>query len=245
MRRFLILSVAIAGIMFPSVGSAVNVAFAEDGATPTSTPVPSPTSEADSGSTEKRNERLNERKKNFTTKLTAANKLRLSQRCGNAQIKLKDFKTDNGEKANARTMAYGKMVEKLTALSDKLDGQNIDNKELNAEITQLQTLIDNFKTKLTVYKDAVADAADMKCTDDVDAFKASIEAARSSQKDVIAAMKAVREYITGTIKPTLKTIKDTLQDKDGDAEGTPTPVVSVTPAPVVSPTPTPTPSEAQ
>ena len=55
------------------------------------------------------------------------------------------------------------------------------------------------------------------CLTDPTAFKAALEAARTSQATVLKDIKAIRAYINDTIKPTLTDIKNN-NTTDGSAQ---------------------------
>lgn len=162
-------------------------------------------------------ERLAERKAALEQKLTAAQETRLKARCKSAQGLLKAAEVRIKGVETRRMNAYEKLTNRLNELSTKLKDQGVDTTELDAQLTELQTKVDAFKEQITEYKQSVSDLAAMDCTADPEAFKASLEAARTARAEAVDAAKAIHDYVLGTIKETLKEIKTQLE-KDNEGE---------------------------
>jgi hypothetical protein len=106
---------------------------------------------------------------------------------------------------------YPNLVDRLNKLETKLAAAGADTTELKTEITMLQTKVDTFKTDLAAYKQSVADLVDMDCTSDPTGFKASLEDARAGLTKVREDGVAIKTYVNDTIKPTLKSIRASLE----------------------------------
>ncbi len=144
-------------------------------------------------------------------KLTAADEARMKLRCKAAQGVVSSVTGRVKGIETSRNQVYGNVVDQLTTLSAKLKAKNVDTTELNNEITTLKTKVTTYKTDLTTYKQAITDLSAINCTSDPTAFKATLEAARTSLLKVGTDIKDIRTYITGTIKPTLTKIHDQLE----------------------------------
>lgn len=158
--------------------------------------------------------RLDKYKKDLKETLTAASKLRIAERCIAAQSVVKLKKTNNIVSTNARTKSYDAIVVKLTSLSTAAAAKGADVTALNANITELKAKIVTFKSANTTFQQAVADLSVLDCKTDPVAFKAALETARTDQIAVFTAAKAIRSYLTDTVKPTLKVIKAALEGAD-------------------------------
>jgi hypothetical protein len=156
-------------------------------------------------------DRIAKHKLEFKTKLTNVEKLRVQSKCKASQGlvssltgRIKGIETSRGQ-------VYKNIITHLTSLSEKLKNKGVDTTTLNDDIAVLQDKMDTFSTDLAAYKLAVSDLNIMDCKADPDGFKASLEAARAARQKVNEDGKAVRGYITDTIKPLLKTIRAELE----------------------------------
>lgn len=158
-------------------------------------------------------DRLKARVTDLKTKLSAADQAKLKLKCVAAQVKVKELETNVNNGVTARGKAYDELLSHLDKAITKLKAAKVDTTELEKERTELKVKIDTFKTDLVKYKIALGDTKDLGCVADPSAFKASLEAARTSRTAVATDAAAIRTYVNDTIKPTLKTIKATV-DKD-------------------------------
>jgi chromosome segregation ATPase len=155
--------------------------------------------------------RLEKRKAELKTSINAAKQARIKSRCKASQGKLSSISGRIKGLETSRSQVYKNLINRLDNLSDKLAAKGADVATLDEQITQLETLIETFNTDLAAYKQAVADLADMDCVADPTAFQASLDAARTARAKTHESAKAVRSYLTGTIKPTLKDIRAQLE----------------------------------
>lgn len=155
--------------------------------------------------------RLEQRKAELKTSINAAKQARLKSKCQASQGKLSSISGRIKGLETSRSQVYQNLVNRLNGLSDKLEAKGADVATLNEQITQLETLIETFNTDLAAYKLAVADLAEMDCKADPTAFQASLDAARTARTKTADSAKAVRSYLTETIKPTLKDIRAQLE----------------------------------
>src|SRR5690606_9425458 len=106
-------------------------------------------------------ERLARRKANFQTRLTAAQQNRLRARCQAAQGQLKSLQGRVNGIAASRTEVYSNIVSRLSTLEDRLARHDLDTQTLQAQITDLSGQVDEFKTQIAVYQEAISDMAEM------------------------------------------------------------------------------------
>jgi chromosome segregation ATPase len=129
--------------------------------------------------------RLEARKAALKTKLTAAETLRIKNKCATAQGNLSSVRGRIKGIETSRAQVYDNLTDRLTKLSSRLSDQGVDVATLNSEITELKAKITTFETDLAAYKQAVTDLAAMDCKSDPTAFKASLDAARTAQTQVL------------------------------------------------------------
>jgi cell division protein FtsB len=158
-------------------------------------------------------QRLNKYKDQAKTRLNAVEKTRIQTKCKASQGVVSRVKGRITGLETSHARVYDNLVSRLTSLSTKLKAKDIDTTTLDAQITELKAKIDTFETDLAKYKEAVSDLAEMDCTADPDAFKASLETARTLRAQVAKDAQAIRAYLSDTIKPTLKAIRAEVEAK--------------------------------
>jgi chromosome segregation ATPase len=207
--------------------STVNVLAVSDSATTsntnatTSTGSTSPSNSGSDTATEDKKaitDRIAERKAALKTKLSTAEKTRITTKCKASQGNLSSVKGKLQGIETSRGEVYKNIQTRLTDLSTKLKNKGVDTTALDADIATLKTKIDTFNTDLTAYKQAVSDLATMDCATDPDGFKASLETARTALKKVGEDAKAVRSYLNDTVKPLLKTIRAELEKPSDNSQ---------------------------
>lgn len=171
-----------------------------------------PTAEADPATQEKqRAERITKHKAEIKTKLTTVQQKRVQSRCKNAQTQLKVV-TDKAIKTQAnRDKIHTDLITKLTNLEVKLAASGVDTAEFKAQIADLQTKIDTFKSDSATYIQAAQDTASLDCQADPVGFKASLDASRASLKKLQADAVAIRTTFAQEIKPRLAAAKAKLE----------------------------------
>lgn len=165
-------------------------------------------------------DRIKGRITELKVKLTVAETLKLKTKCVSAQglVKVLDTRIDNG--ITARSKAYDELLSNLDGLIVRLKEAKVSTTDLEAQRTALKTKIDTFKSDLAKYKVALSDTQGLGCLADPSGFKASLEAARKSRATVATDALAIRTYVTGTIRVTLKGIKDSLGKTTNDTDTT-------------------------
>lgn len=163
--------------------------------------------------------RLEARKTALKLRLDAAKQTRIKTRCKPAQTggissirgRIKGLET-------SRSHVYENLQNRLNKLNERLKTHEVDTAAFEEQLTELKTLVATFDTDLAAYKQAVSDLADMDCVSDPVAFQASLETARSARTKAAESAKAIRTYLSETIKPTLKGLKAQFAQNSGDAQ---------------------------
>ena len=163
-------------------------------------------------------ERLAKRKSELKEKLSASAKIRLQSRCKNSQGSLSSLSGRIHGLETSRNQKYGNLNDRLTKLSTRLSDAGLDVTTLDEQISELETLVETFKTDLATYKQAVSDLAEMDCAADPDAFKASLEEARTLREKLRQDSAAIKTYLKDTIKPTLVQLKEQLAAQSGEQD---------------------------
>lgn len=153
-------------------------------------------------------ERVQKRKAEAKTKLNTVQDKRLKTRCKNAQGLIRNTHGKVKGVETNRFKIHNNLVDRLKKLQTKLIDKGIDTAALQANITELEARIATFNTDLAAYRQTVEDLGNIEdCTADTDAFKASLEAARTALQKVRGDAVAIRTYVKETVKPTLKDIR--------------------------------------
>lgn len=181
-----------------------SVALAQEGGTP---PPNKPTAEELKALTD----RVQKRKTELKTRLSAGEKQRLLGKCKASQGLISSVSGRVKGIETSRSKVYTNLVNRLTDLSTKLQNRGADTTELDASIDQLKTLIETFTTDLATYKQPLEDLVKGDCQADLEGFKASLESARATQTKVGEDGKAIRSHLSDVIKPLLKTIREQLE----------------------------------
>ena len=156
-------------------------------------------------------DRVAKRKTELKTKLTTVQQKRVQSRCKNAQTLLK-VTIEKATKVQAnRDKIHADLLNKLTNLETKLVASGVDTTELKAQITDLQTKVNTFKTDSAAYIQAAQDTAATDCQTDPVAFKASLEDARATLKKLQVDAVAIRTTFAQEIKPRLADAKSKLE----------------------------------
>jgi hypothetical protein len=150
--------------------------------------------------------RLESRKAEFTTTLTATEQTRLKTRCVAAQNLITTLKTRNEDLVANRKQIHTDMLDRLKAITAKLDSTDVNVAELITETEALRVDIAAFDAIILQYTQAVSDLSEMDCKSDPTAFKASLEAARATRSQLATSAKDIRTQWT-TIKAQLATIR--------------------------------------
>jgi hypothetical protein len=152
-------------------------------------------------------ERLAKRKEEAKTKLTKAQEKRLTARCKAAQGLIQSISANAKQANTSRSEVYSKVVARMTKLSASLKSQGVDTTKLDADITELTTLVTTFETSMVDLRQSAVDLSGMDCATDPSGFKASLESLRKSRETVAKNSADIRAYIKDTLKPELETIK--------------------------------------
>lgn len=158
-------------------------------------------------------DRLKAKTAELKIKLSAAEQAKLKASCVAAQAKVKTLGVNVDTGVINRGKAYDELLSHLDKIITKLKAAKVDTVELEKERTELKAKIDTFKTDLAKYKIALDDTKSLGCVADPSSFKTALETARSARTLVATDAAAVRAYVNDTIKPTLKTIRTTVENK--------------------------------
>lgn len=152
-------------------------------------------------------ERVEKYKASLSTNPSQNDLNRLKLRCSVAQSVLKNVSTRATKAQENRVAAYDSILKNLNDLVTALKAKSIDTTKLEAEIKDLQAKVDQYKKDAAVYDQAVADGAELKCSDDPLALRAAIQESRNKLEVLKTQVADIRTTINNVIKPTLKQIR--------------------------------------
>lgn len=172
----------------------------------------------------KRKERLEKRKDELKLRLSTAEQQRLKLRCKASQAVIKNLGNRINANVPKRHRSYDQINQLLLTIIEKLNAKGVDTTELKSEQEILAQKIAAFKTDLESYKEVLSDLYRMDCTTDTEAFKASLESARTMREKLAQSDKDIQSYIKETIKTTLSEIRAALpaqndNSSSGESEG--------------------------
>lgn len=196
---------------------APGIAFAVDGETDQTTQTTTTSTNDEKAAVELRT-RLEKRKADLKTKLTNAQKTALKNKCKAAQGRVSSVGGRAKGILTSRTKVHENLVARLENLSEKLEAKQVDTAEFNDMIAELKAKIATFQTDYAIYQQTLVDLEAMDCTTDPDGFKASLDAARLNLQTVNNDAKAIRAYLTDSIKPLLVTIRTQLAGAQAEEE---------------------------
>lgn len=151
--------------------------------------------------------RLTDRKTKYKNKFTQFQLSRVKARCQAAQSNLSkvDSRMDKIEKA--RTQRYAALLQRLNRVSEAYDEESAELTAYNQAVTELKQKITAFETTLASYTQSLGDIASMKCRDDVEGFRATLETARDGRKALVAQSADIRAYLKDSIKPLIQKLR--------------------------------------
>lgn len=164
-------------------------------------------------------QRLDKYKQAIKTRLTAAQKTRVQARCKASQGNVTSLKARITGLKQKRASSYENLLTRLNALNTKLKEEGLSTTAYESQLAELQTKVTAYQTDLAKYEEAVNDLATMECTTDPDAFKASLETARTLRATVVQDGKAIHDYLKTTIKPTIQAFRAQLEAANTGEEG--------------------------
>src|SRR5688500_5233862 len=166
-----------------------------------------------------REERLAERKAEVTQRLTQIQEVMVKGRCKAVSVIITNARSRITKFEEKRPPMYSTLVVKLERLGEKLKAADIDTATYDQQVSELETLVNDFAAEMDALKLAADDLAGMDCSADPQGFVATIKDAVNLRKSVIEKGREIRMHIKDTLKPTLATIRTELQAKASTSEG--------------------------
>jgi len=164
-------------------------------------------------------ERIEKRKQDTKPNLTVVQRKRLVERCKNSQTALRSASDKISVVETRRTEAYKTIANSLTSISSKTDKNNKNVQKLDEQKNDFVTRIAAHDALVLKYKQSLADTLAIDCTADILGFKASLEAARQSFKEIRQSNSEMRDKVKKEIKPTLTLLRSELVDGSASGRG--------------------------
>lgn len=162
--------------------------------------------------------RLEHLKTNLKIKLDDTSKRRIALKCKPAQAAV--IGAEKNDKANGtkRNDIYKRISASIKSLIDKLNADNVDTTALAAAKTTLDQKIVAFDADMTAYQQALSDLHSLDCVTDPAAFQAALTTARTDREKLRTDAVDIRTFITTTLKPALKAVRDKLKPTTEDSD---------------------------
>ncbi len=164
-------------------------------------------------------DRITARKTELKTTLNTAKQAKIKTKCEASQGLINKLSEKASAAKTSRDEIYTNMTKNATKLSDRLKESGQDTTKLDANITELNALIDKFKLDLKDMRQAAQDLTDMDCKTDPSGFYTSLEGLRAKRELVAQDSTAIKEYIKTTLKPTLQEIKNNIGQTNQETQG--------------------------
>lgn len=133
-----------------------------------------------------------------------------SRRCEFIKTRL-EFQRDRATAIREHRKArYGRILDRLNALADRLDAHELDSTALRAAITSVSDLIETYADTYTNYEAALQDALNVVCEDD-EVSKAAVKEARDLLVKLHANAESIHTFFQGELKPLLADIRELVQ----------------------------------
>lgn len=165
-----------------------------------------------SGSEKKTTEqRIQAYKEKQTEKLAEAQAKRVQARCKAAQEKVTALQKQVATTIEKRKTAYDAVDTKISALLEKLQKAGIDTKAYETAREDVKIAAASLSEDMDAYGFVLDDLVAMDCAADPDAFKAALEAARTTQKQLREQSQAFRSLVKTDIKALMQEIRTQLE----------------------------------
>lgn len=155
-------------------------------------------------------QRLEKRKSEQNIKLSAADQVRLKQRCKSAQGQITSLDARLKGALAARNQAYDEVVARLEKLAASLKDNGGDAGALTNAINDLRVRVEQFKTNGRNLELLMSDLAAMDCAADPLAFKSSLETARAQIVKIAKSTQDIHAFINNDVKPKLQQLRASL-----------------------------------
>jgi len=157
----------------------------------------------DSEKKTQREDRLKQRRDQFKIVLGIEAKKRLATKCVAAQKAVGTIKTRDGTIREKRHGIYTKMIERLNEVTLKLQQQGQSTANLQEAQTSLTDAVNKYLADAETYRATINDLAEMACSDDVESWQATLQAAREQREQL--------KTDTAEIKAALASVRQALQ----------------------------------
>lgn len=174
-----------------------------------------------SATTDESDKRLESRKEQIEEKRRALEE-KLSQRsarkCELIKVRLESQRDKAAEIRVHRKARYQHIVDRLNAVADRLDGQEIDSTELRSAISELTDLIATFDVSFAEYETSLQTVINDICSDERPADRQSLKQARQLLVKLRSNAESIHTFFQDELKPILADIKSMISAERDSAE---------------------------
>lgn len=132
------------------------------------------------------------------------------KRCQTAQVSLKKIRTNLDQIEANRLTVYVRAEARLKALKNRLLLQDYDTSSLDLVIAGYQRQLTEFKDTMNTYQQQLDDIIIVDCKTYPSLFRAGLEAARESRKNIVATSLTIKEFVKSDIKNAIEVIRQKL-----------------------------------
>ncbi len=157
--------------------------------------------------------RLQNRKAKLQTRLSNEESARLGNRCVAAQKLFAGVGKKFVEKDTPQRAKYDAYIARLQRVIQKADAEGLDTTDLKKN---METFSQKHQAMIAAINDfnlSISDLQSIDCKSDPTSFKATLESARASLKDVQAAREELGKIAKGPVQESIKALKAALEAK--------------------------------
>lgn len=154
--------------------------------------------------------RIKAKKEAMQNRADVARENIVKAKCRSSQSLINKVSEKASSAKTSRDEIYNNMIKNAVKLSDRMKTNGQDTTKLDANIAELNTLIEKFKIDLKDMRQLAQDITEMDCETDPAGFSTLLDEIRSSRELVAQDSAAIRAYIKDTLKPTLQEIRNTI-----------------------------------
>lgn len=174
-----------------------------------------------SANTDESDQRLQSRKQQIEEKRRALEERlqnRSARKCELVKVRLESQRDKTTEIRVHRKTRYQHIVDRLNAMADRLDRQDIDSASLRSAITELTELIATFDAGFAEYEASLQAVINEICSDDKLTDRQSLRQARQLLASLRSNAESIHTFFREDLKPLLAEIKVLVASEQNSAD---------------------------
>jgi len=130
-----------------------------------------------------------------------------TQACKNLGDKIDKKISSLEENKSAKETVYKNLVSRINEIISKLKLKNVDTATLEKDLATLESLISTYWTSRDAVITKLNESKNFVCGSSQGEYRARIQEARTLQKTVLDNAKAIRDFVSGTLRQNIKNSK--------------------------------------